>query len=384
MKRKSAQGTPQSQLYTPMTRRQEICFTEEAYADLKRILDHGEVAYLFSYPTKGPNVERYRVWKVRSIWQVPGRAQVIQLKALKQLGEFDALKVFTFPLNYLFKNPAPLDFETRDRSIRAFGQDIEETITNLTVGVVGTGKTGSAVVELLIMEGVKKIVVVDFDTLEKENRFYMTPGWFREGQPKAHALWGFAKKYDAKIVPVVKDILIPYAQYKLRDCDIVFCCADRALPRLVLSVFCSKAMIPLIETGLQIAHRRSTNEPIARGQIQIAIPGKNCLLCMHGIDVSGCRREISKGGNSPKVPAIVAFSRLMASQAVLEMINLFTGMSAFRHRISVRMDRSRRAVILPEDVELLEHCPVCRPRFRRKATRQNRRIRQRLVTGVSR
>jgi len=56
-----------------------------------------------------------------------------------------------------------------DRNVRAFGPAVQETLGDLRVGIVGCGGTGSAVAEQLVRLGVRKLVLIDPDTLSESN-----------------------------------------------------------------------------------------------------------------------------------------------------------------------------------------------------------------------
>src|SRR5207244_4164085 len=56
-----------------------------------------------------------------------------------------------------------------DRQVRAFGGGVQGILSNLRVGVVGVGGTGSAVAEQLIRLGTGKLYVFDGDRLDDSN-----------------------------------------------------------------------------------------------------------------------------------------------------------------------------------------------------------------------
>jgi len=56
-----------------------------------------------------------------------------------------------------------------DRSVRAFGGAIQQTLGDLRVGLVGCGGTGSAVAEQLVRLGVRDLLLVDPDRLSASN-----------------------------------------------------------------------------------------------------------------------------------------------------------------------------------------------------------------------
>src|SRR5665648_9030 len=55
------------------------------------------------------------------------------------------------------------------RTVSVWGSINHEMLTNLTIGVVGLGSVGSIVAETLARMGIRKIILIDFDVIEKHN-----------------------------------------------------------------------------------------------------------------------------------------------------------------------------------------------------------------------
>src|SRR5262249_32975523 len=91
------------------------------------------------------------------IWSAGGRQSFVD--SVRVIGE-----TFQF-YNSSGANPDAL----YDRQVRAFGGGVQGILSNLTVGVVGAGGTGSAVTEQLIRLGTGKLLVFDGDTLDDSN-----------------------------------------------------------------------------------------------------------------------------------------------------------------------------------------------------------------------
>ena len=56
-----------------------------------------------------------------------------------------------------------------DRTLTVVGESDYEKITNRHIVLVGVGGVGGAVLECLVRFGVKKITVIDFDTVDESN-----------------------------------------------------------------------------------------------------------------------------------------------------------------------------------------------------------------------
>jgi tRNA A37 threonylcarbamoyladenosine dehydratase len=55
------------------------------------------------------------------------------------------------------------------RTVQAFGERTYQNLSEMTVGVVGCSGTGSPVIEQLTRLGIRKLVLVDPDIVEKKN-----------------------------------------------------------------------------------------------------------------------------------------------------------------------------------------------------------------------
>ncbi|MFC7968762.1 ThiF family adenylyltransferase [Streptomyces cinereoruber] len=71
----------------------------------------------------------------------------------------------TFRLVRSFDSGTPALPALRDRQIRAFGTEIQRVLGDLKVAVVGAGGTGSAVAEQLVRLGIRRLTLIDPDTL---------------------------------------------------------------------------------------------------------------------------------------------------------------------------------------------------------------------------
>ena len=56
-----------------------------------------------------------------------------------------------------------------DRQIRAFGLKGQQLLSQLNIGIVGVGGTGSAVAEQLVREGIKNLIIADHDKFDPSN-----------------------------------------------------------------------------------------------------------------------------------------------------------------------------------------------------------------------
>lgn len=228
-----------------------------------------------------------------------------------------------------------------DRNIRAFGGDIQSAFSEMRVGIVGCGGTGSAVAELLVRLGVRDFFLIDPDILSASNitRVY---GSCEDdaGRPKVavaarHLQWIAP---DAKVRALQSMINTLSTAEQLASCDLLFGCTDDNAGRLVLSRLSSYLMIPVFDCGVLLSSREQGALDGINGRITTLTAGAPCLICRGRIDLKRAaaemmtpneRQRLENEGYAPALgrvePAVVTFTTAVASAAVNEMLERFIG-----------------------------------------------------------
>ncbi|HLI52351.1 MAG TPA: ThiF family adenylyltransferase [Thermomicrobiaceae bacterium] len=240
---------------------------------------------------------------------------------------FDAPSEFSLPAEF-------------DRQVRAFGGDVQEVLSTLNVAVVGSGGTGSSVCEQLVRLGVRRLVLVDPDTLSASNvtRVYgSTPA--DVGRPKVEIL----RDHLQAIAP---DVVIDTIEGKVTEeplarrlvgSDVIFGCTDDNAGRLVLSRVAAYYLKPLIDCGVLISSTDGFLEGID-GRVTVVTPGRACLVCRGRIDMARAQAEQldpteraarAAEGYAPELgavePAVVSYTTAVASAAVSELLERLIG-----------------------------------------------------------
>lgn len=258
-----------------------------------------------------------------------------------------------------------------DRQVRAFGPDTQRTLSCLTIGIVGTGGTGSATAEQLYRLGVGRLMLFEGDTFDRTNvnRVYGS-SLNDHGKPKveitkAH-LDGIGLDTEVEAVPgYITDELVAK---RLRECDVIFSCPDKQIPRAILTSLALKYCIPVFDLGAVIDSKDGHIKGVY-GRVTTLVPGAACLFCRGRITSERMRIETlspeerklrAKEGYAPELedpaPAVIPFTSTIASLAVAELIHRLTGfMGADRtsSEVLVAFDQSR---IRTNQVEPLEEC----------------------------
>jgi len=172
------------------------------------------------------------------------------------------------------------------RTISAWGQEKQDQISRLCVGIVGLGSVGSIIAEALVKTGVRKLILLDFDTVERKNLDRLQGiGPQHVGQHKVHAI----KEHLEKIAPglEVSIISLPYSLVEAKGllamlaCDVIFSCVDRPWPRYLLNKISYANAIPVIDGGIDAnQNKKRNNIGQARWKSHVTAPGRICLSCL--------------------------------------------------------------------------------------------------------
>lgn len=225
-----------------------------------------------------------------------------------------------------------------DRQVRAFGPEGQAVIADLRVGIVGAGGTGSAVGEQLIRLGVRNLKSIDPDSLTASNvtRVYGS-GVEQVDMPKVDILRANAERVGLATVVSTHRVTLGEEQSLnlLADCDVVFGCTDDHAGRGWLTRLPGMALTTLIDCGVVIdSVDQRVNE--IYGRVTTVVPGSACLFCTEDIDPAKVRTDSldaaeldrqRREGYAPELetrdPAVVAYTTLVASLAVGEMLDRF-------------------------------------------------------------
>lgn len=228
-----------------------------------------------------------------------------------------------------------------DRNVRAFGSAVQNTLGDLTVGIVGCGGTGSAVAEQLARLGVRRFVLLDPDTLSQSNltRVYGSRAT-DVGQHKVDVisrhLLGIAAEIECETIPAM--LTVSSAAKRLLRCDTVFGCSDDNAGRLVLSRIPTYFLTPVIDCGVLLSSGADGELIGIDGRVTTVLPEHACLLCRGRIDVTRAaaelmtpdeRRRLENEGYAPALgktePAVVTFTSMVAAAAVSELLERLIG-----------------------------------------------------------
>lgn len=258
-------------------------------------------------------------WPIDSVWSVGDRLSLIAAFNRRQ------------------ESPSTIF----DRNVRAFGSAVQANLGALHVGIVGCGGTGSAVAEQLVRLGVRRFTLADPDVLSPSNvtRVFGS-GVSDVGRPKVDVIGDNLQRIaDEVVLEKIQSMLTLEATAKrFAGCEVIFGCTDDNAGRLVLSRLSTYYLIPVFDCGMLLS---SDDEDLLLGidgRVTTLVPGQACLVCRGRIDIRRAaselmtpdeRNRLANEGYAPALgevePAVVAYTSMVASTAVSELLERLTG-----------------------------------------------------------
>ena len=201
--------------------------------------------------------------------------------------------------------PPPLRKEALRRTFDTWGRESQNTIARLKVGIVGLGSVGCIVAEAIARIGITQITLIDPDKVEEHNLDRLLYGTARDvGKLKvdlaAQAMRrnATAEKIEINVLPLS---VHEEAAYKAAlDCDILFSCVDRPVPRDVLNFIAQAHLIPVIDGGIAVeTERRQDRLSSAHWRAHIVTPYHQCLRCSRQYNSSMVVMELDGSLDDP-------------------------------------------------------------------------------------
>ena len=308
------------------------------------------------------------------------------------------------------------DSDTWSRFRGAIGNDVLNTIHNSSVLLFGAGKIGSLVAMNLVMMGIQKLTIVDFDRLEPSNLFATFGATKRDvGEFKSVVLTQHLSNLSSHttIHGLSLPVHHPGIVEKARGVDLIIDCVDTDTPRVAASQLCNQLLKVNLSLGTIVRHVQHSveNATSQRGSqaanqepdrelgidVKLLLPG-TCHLCATGITaLQAAEVELRSPPmieNSVNRPAWNATARI-GSLATLNLIAAGSGLQLWfdllgdklQHSLFIRNrwieGRGLRQASSP--VIGREHCRLCGHLFWQAIRNESDRERvQRLREIVSR
>ncbi|MGO8693382.1 MAG: HesA/MoeB/ThiF family protein [Rectinemataceae bacterium] len=182
----------------------------------------------------------------------------------------------------------------RIATLSVWGEERQVLLESLRIGIVGLGSVGSMVAESLARMGIRDFVLIDADRLEERN-LDRTIGAYRMDVLIHSLKVSIAKRTirrtatgrNPQIMKLCTKVQDERALRALLDCDFIFSCVDRHLPRYILNYLAYSHLIPVIDGGIHIGLPDSSKPSLdISWRMHLVAPGRPCLECIYGYEYS--------------------------------------------------------------------------------------------------
>ncbi len=237
--------------------------------------------------------------------------------------------------------PPPQRRPTLRRTTDTWGAARQSDLARLRFGVVGVGSVGCMVAEALARIGVEHLVLVDADSVKTHNLDRLLyAGEADVGRLKVE-LAADALRRSATAERLRVDAIPGWIQQErcyraALDCDVLFSCVDRPLPKDLLNHIAYAHCIPVVFGGVFVDTKRDGTLGQAAWSVVRSGPGRRCLRCDGQYTTSDVVLErdgslddpsyvARMAGGRPTNQNVFPFSANLASLMTLEMLRMVIG-----------------------------------------------------------
>lgn len=250
-----------------------------------------------------------------------------------KLFDVEQMTIVGSPMKFCFQEEKKSKTDVKIYDRQSFlGMNAQYDFSKVRIGLAGLGGGGSHIAQQLAHIGFTNITVFDNDYIEDSNLNRLIGGWFSDLSKKTFKT-KIIERMIRKINPKAK-IELHTCRWQehpeeLQKCDIVVGCVDSINERTQLEAACRRALIPLIDIGMDV-HQISGFGYAIGGQIILSMPGHQCMRCMKFITDENMEQEAKQYGNAGGRPQVIWPNGVLASTAVGIVVDLITGWSQGR------------------------------------------------------
>ncbi|MBD3187002.1 hypothetical protein GF325_09260 [Candidatus Bathyarchaeota archaeon] len=221
-----------------------------------------------------------------------------------------------------------------DRQKRLKGWD-QEKISGSTALVVGAGATGNELVKNLVLMGLGRIYLIDFDFIDQSNLnrcVFFTQEDAKEEKFKAEVVSENAKKYGrTNVVPLVERIEdVDPAIYK--ECSVTASCLDNLEARLQLNSYSYYHEIPFVDSGIDgFQGSVFCTIPQVKGTpcLQCSMSSKDLDIMWQKFSCTGSEIDSKDGNTELKMANIITTTSIIGALQAQQVIKIILGIDSY-------------------------------------------------------
>ncbi len=305
------------------------------------------------------------------LWDYTNR-EVVPIVRVKVLGEPYQIRYAT---NFHEPSLEQAQCALYDRQVRAFGEQGQTILSQLSVAIVGAGGMGSQIALALAHLGIGHLTLIDPDRLEMSNLNRVVGAlWFQAEArlPKVEALARHLNRVrppsEWAVEPLPIDAREPLALPHLLSADLIIGAVDSAVVRQYLNLVAVCGLIPYLDAGVGVRAEEGQLKD-GGGQVQVILPGETaCLTCVGNLVKQSVEEQltplqramsIARGyiqGEPIPNPQVVFLNGIMANLLAWELVKLCTGCHPVEPYVYYRLLEQK---VFPVDAPRNPECFVC-------------------------
>lgn len=228
-----------------------------------------------------------------------------------------------------------IDEDKFDRQKRIAGWD-QSKILNATVMIIGAGATGNEVAKNLALTGIGKIILIDYDIIEKSNLnrcvlFSLTDA--EKNAFKVDVVEAACKKLnpDTKII-ALKDNLDDIDKKLYQDSDVVLSCLDNVEARLQANNYSVYYQTPFVDSGIDefFGSVQAVYSPAGGACLQCGISNKDLDLMFQKFSCTGEEIESADGATVGKMATIITTTSIIGGLQSQQALKFILGIDHYK------------------------------------------------------
>ena len=237
--------------------------------------------------------------------------------------------------DYKILEEGSIDDDIYDRQKRIAGWD-QQKVSNATVMIVGAGATGNELVKNLVLTGIGKIILIDYDIIEKSNLnrcvlFNMVHNI--ENKFKVDVVKRACAKLNPDVeIVALKENLNDIDKDLYKESDVVCSCLDNIEARLQANNYAFYNGIPFIDSGIDeffgsIQAVYSGVEDAAC--LQCGITGTDLDLMWKKFSCTGQEIKTENGETMGKIATIITTTAIIGGIQAQQVLKFILGIEHF-------------------------------------------------------
>ena len=231
-----------------------------------------------------------------------------------------------------------LNEDKYDRQKRIAGWD-QNKISNATVMIIGVGATGNEVAKNLSLTGIGKLILIDYDIIEKSNLnrcilFNM------ENKVESKYKVDIIKAACEKLNPEVKILTIKKALNEIdkdlyKQVDVICSCLDNIEARLEANNYAYYFQVPFIDSGIDEffgSVQAVYSGVVDAACLQCGISGSDLDLMWLKFSCTGEEIESSNGTTIGKIATIITTTSIIGGIQTQQVIKFLLGIDQFKEQ----------------------------------------------------